>query len=262
MRYPILFFPLLLAGVGCVSHEQLVNFNQGPEFPAAGQAIAPVPEPLIQPFDALALSINALDAEAVAPFNLPATNPTGALAPTGSGPAQAGANYQVDAQGNIELPLVGTFHIGGLTVAQARDSIAAVLTRYVKNPFITLRRFAQFRFTVLGEVKTPTTFTLTEDRVTILQAIGMAGDLTNYGDREHILVVREQNGQRLYGHVNLRDRNVFLSPYFYLQRDDVLYVQPLKQKAATVADQTTKLAPFISLGIGVLNLVAIIVTRR
>ncbi|MBK8653239.1 MAG: polysaccharide biosynthesis/export family protein [Haliscomenobacter sp.] len=133
MRYPILFFPLLLAGVGCVSHEQLVNFNQGPEFPAAGQAIAPVPEPLIQPFDALALSINALDAEAVAPFNLPATNPTGALAPTGSGPAQAGANYQVDAQGNIELPLVGTFHIGGLTVAQARDSIAAVLTRYVKT---------------------------------------------------------------------------------------------------------------------------------
>ncbi len=262
MRYPILFFPLLLTVVGCVSHEQLVNFNQGPEFPAAGQAIAPAPEPLIQPFDALALSINALDPEAVAPFNLPATNPTGALAPTGSGPAQAGANYQVDAQGNIELPLIGTFRIGGLTVAQARDSIAALLTPYVKNPFITLRRFAQFRFTVLGEVKTPTTFTLTEDRVTVLQAIGMAGDLTNYGDREHILVVREQNGQRLYGHVNLRDRNVFQSPYFYLQRDDVLYVQPLKQKAATVADQTTKLAPFISLGLGVLNLVAIIVTRR
>ncbi|MBK8653240.1 MAG: hypothetical protein IPN20_04955 [Haliscomenobacter sp.] len=89
----------------------------------------------------------------------------------------------------------------------------------------------------------------------------MVSDLTNYGDREHILVVREQNGQRLYGHVNLRDRNVFQSPFFYLQRDDVLYVQPLKQKVATVADQTTRILPWISAGTVFLNLV-IILSRR
>ena len=258
MRLPLLLILSLLLS-SCVTHEQLVNFNTGPEFPAGAEPTPAVPEPLIQPFDGLALSVQAVDPEVAAPFNL--GTGVSAATPTGSGPTLPGTNYQVDALGNIDLPFLGAFHIAGLTVAQARDSIQARLLPFLKEPFVTLRRFAQFRFTVLGEVKNSTSFTVTEDRLTILQALGMAGDLTNYGNRENILVVREQNGQRTYGRLNLRDRSVFRSPYFYLQQNDVVYVEPMKQKTGSIADQTTKIFQFAGIGLGIINLI-VILTRR
>lgn len=256
--------PLALLAVGCVSHEQLVNFNQGAPFPSGPEPLPALAEPLIQPYDALTISVQALDPLAAAPFNLSAgvADATQGAGTNATANSASGANHQVDAAGYIELPLIGPVRLGGLSVAQARDTLQLRLAPYLREPFVSIRRYSQFRFTVLGEVKAPATLTVPEDRLTILQAIGLAGDLSTYGDRENILVIREHLGQRQYGYLNLRDRAVFQSPYFYLQRNDVVYVQPLKQKAATVADQTAKIAPFLGLGIGILNLVVIIITRN
>lgn len=250
-----LFLSALALLSSCVSHQELVNFNEGPEFPAQPQE-APEPPPLrIQPDDALFINVHALDVELAAPFNLAPLNTAS------EGGAATAANYLVDGEGFIELPVIGAFHVGGLTIPEARDSLRLQLAPYLREPIVTIR-FTQFRFTVLGEVKTPTTFTLPEEKITILEALGMAGDLTNYGNRTNILVVREQNGRRSYGRINLHDRSVFQNPYFYLRPNDVIYVEPLKQKTGTVSDQAAKVLPWISAGTVMLNLIIILTRQR
>lgn len=245
---------LMLAS--CVSHEQLVNFNTGPEFPTAGQPIPPPQDPVIQPQDGLAISIQALDPEVVQPFTLGNTGTSGGVAATGSGFLPGGANYQVNLLGQIDIPLIGTLQVGGLTVAQARDSIMQRLQPFIKDPFVNIRRLPVFRFSVLGDVRSPATFTLNEDRVTLLQAIGMAGDVNKSGNRESILIVREKNGQREYARLSLRDRGIFQSPYFYLQPNDLIYVEPLR--AVAVSEQSSRVLTWVSAGWTVVNLILIL----
>jgi polysaccharide export outer membrane protein len=110
---------------------------------------------------------------------------------------------------------------------------------YLKNPIVNVK-IANFRFSVLGEVNKAGTYTVGYERATILEALSMAGDLTKYGNRENILVIRHLDGKRQYGRVNLHRRDVFMSPYFYLQQGDIIYVEPLKAKVGDTADATTK----------------------
>ena len=119
------------------------------------------------------------------------------------------------------------------------------LKDYLKNPIVNIR-FTNFRITVIGEVNRPSTFTFPDEKVTILEAIGMAGDLTPYGDRKDILVIREQNGTREFGKINLRNRQIFESPYFYLKQNDVIYVYPIKDKSATINTQTQRIIPWVT----------------
>ena len=119
-------------------------------------------------------------------------------------------------------------------------------------------RWLNFKFTVLGEVSRPATYTLQERSVTVLEAVGLAGDLTNYGSRKNILVIREQDGKREFGRVDLQDRNVFASPYFYLNQNDVVYVEPLKQKTSVVSDQATEVLPWVSAGAILANIIILL----
>ncbi len=243
----------VLALSSCVKHRELVNFNQGPEFPAQ-DAIGALPVLRIQPDDALYITVHTLEPADAAPFN---------ISPGQSANAMAGANaanYLVDDQGAIEMPVIGSVAVGGLTLAEARDTIRNRLLPYLKAPIVNIR-FTQFRFTVLGEVKNPTTFTLAEERISILEALGMAGDLTNYANRNNILVIREENGQRSFGRIDVQARDVFRSPYFYLRPNDVIYIEPTKNKTGAVTDQFTKALPWIGAGTAFLNLV-LILTRR
>ncbi len=244
-----------LALSSCVTHQEMVNFNQGPAFPAMPDTVGVLPVLRIQPDDALLISIHTLELDAAVPFNLSAGQ-SGA-----SGGGGASANYLVDDEGLIEMPVIGSVRVAGLSIAEARDSIRARLNPYLKSPIVNIR-FTQFRFTVLGEVKNPTTFTLPEERITILEALGMAGDLTSYANRNDILVIREENGLRSFGNVNIQARDVFRSPYFYLRPNDVIYVQPIKQKTATVSEQFTKVLPWIGVGTAALNLFLILTRRR
>lgn len=226
---------------GCVQHRQLVNFNEGPAFPQGFSEIPQGAEVRIQPDDLLEIGVYAEDPAAVAPFTL-----QGVGERTLEENNLAGNQYLVDRSGDIEFPVLGKLHLSGLKIEEARDTIKARLSPYIRQPIVNIR-WMNFKFTVLGEVMRPATYNLPESSVTVLEAIGLAGDLTNYGNRENILVIREQDGQRSFGRINLRDRSVFYSPYFYLKQNDVVYVEPLRQKAGLVGDQaTTKVLPWVS----------------
>lgn len=250
--------PILLIAVlalsSCVTHEELVNFNKGPEFSTRPDSIGALPVLRIQPDDALFITVHTLEPTDAAPFN---------IAPGQTANAESGANaanYLVDGQGQIEMPVIGSVVVGGLSVAEARDSIRQRLLPYLKAPIVNIR-FTQFRFTVLGEVKNPTTFTLAEEKISILEALGMAGDLTTYANRNNILVIREENGLRSFGRIDVQARDVFRSPYFYLRPNDVIYIEPTKDKTGSVTDQFSKALPWIGAGTAFLNLVLILATR-
>lgn len=250
MRQTTLLLALsLLAFSSCVKHRQLINFNEGAEFSSSPQAIPNLPVIRIQPDDALAISVHTLEREAANPYNL-----------NGAGNAEQ-ATFLVDAGGYIDYPALGRIRAEGLTTLELRDTLLGRLEPYLKEAIVYVR-FTNFRFTVMGEVRNPGVYAMAEEKVTILEAIGQCGDLTNYGDRTNILVIREQDGERSFGHLNLHDRNVFQSPYFYLRQNDVVYVEPLQQKTASITDPTTRVLPYVSIGVTLINLIIILSRDR
>ena len=254
MKYfpQILFALPLFLLASCVQHKALVNFNEGPEFPSEAQPIPVMADVRIQPDDLLEIGVYAEDPTAVAPFTLQGIGDR-----TKAENNLSGNHFLVDQAGNIEFPVLGQIKLSGLSIEQARDTFKQKLERYISHPIVNVR-WLNFKFTVLGEVNRPATYTLQERNVTVLEAVGLAGDLTNYGNRKNILVIREQDGARAFGRVNLQDRNVFQSPYFYLKQNDVVYVEPLKQKTGIVSDQATKALPWVSAGAILANVIILI----
>ena len=137
--------------------------------------------------------------------------------------------YPVDSLGNVSIPLIGRQQLNGLTIQQAEDKIRVEVEKSLKDPAVSIR-FMNHKFTVLGEVGRSGVFNLLNDHTTIIEAITAAGDLTIFGKRDSIKVVRTVGNKREIGLVNLRNRAVFTSPYFYLRNDDIVYVEPTKDK--------------------------------
>ncbi|MBK6931247.1 MAG: polysaccharide biosynthesis/export family protein [Saprospirales bacterium] len=162
----------------------------------------------------------------------------------------------VDINGAINLPLVGQVRVAGSTTEEARDTLVILLSKFLKNPIVNVR-IANFRFSVLGEVNKAGTYPVGYERVSILEALGLAGDLTKYGNRENILVIRQTDGERRYGRINLHQRDVFLSPYFYVEQGDIIYVEPLRAKVGDTADATTK---SLQWALPIVSVVGLIVT--
>jgi polysaccharide export outer membrane protein len=142
-------------------------------------------------------------------------------------PTQPG--YLVQENGNIEFPIIGSIKVGGLTRTQAIELIKQQLSSYVVNPTVSVR-ILNFRVTVLGEVRNPGTFTIPNERITILEALGISGDLLITGERQNVLVIREEDGTRKEYRVDLTQESLFSSPVFYLQQNDVVYVEPNRAK--------------------------------
>ena len=241
---------LLVVGVslsGCVTHGELLNFSEGRPFPVSPEAIPKLPVLRIQADDLLSIRVQALDLEAAAPFNvdpLRANNNN-----LGNGSNRPLLGYLVDQEGYIDFPVFGRLKVGGLTTGEVRKMIINKLQPdYLKDPVVIVR-FLNFRVTVLGEVSGPGTFQVATERLTILDALGLAGDLEPYANRRNILITREQNGLRTYGSLNLQDRNIFNSPFFYLQQNDFIYVEPLQERTAALRDQSQRVLPYISAGI-------------
>lgn len=240
---------LILTASACVTHKELVNFNEGPEFPLR-DSVGVVPALRIQPDDLLSIRVRALDMEAAEPFNL---DPERSQNIAGGGAQRATFGYLVDNEGFIDVPVLGALKVEGLTTNELKDTITQKLQTYLTNPVVVVR-FTNFRITMLGEVGRPGTLTMQNERVTILDAIGQAGDLGVYANRKDILVIREQDGVREFGHINLNSRTIFESPYFFLKQNDVIYVAPVKEKTVLVRDQTQKIAPWIAVISSILTL--------
>lgn len=212
--------------------------------------------PKLQPGDILAISVTADDIRATQPFNQVSTyQGTGGTFQSNS---PFIPTYVVDNEGKITFPMLGEVKLGGFTREQAINYLRKEVSKYILNPGISLE-IRNFRITVLGEVKSPGTFPVTNDRITILEALGMAGDLTINGVRKNVLVIREQNGVKTEHRIDLTQQNALNSPVYYLAQNDVVYVQPNGARVQS-SKYTQNTSVFISVA-GVIISVISILTR-
>jgi polysaccharide export outer membrane protein len=221
---------LLFLLSACGSTRNLVYFSDLNSASKFTEEIKNKVEPKIQPDDQLSIVVTSLNPESNMLFNSGVMPSTNASAVGGTSTSHANEGYLVDKNGFINFPVLGKVELAGLTKEQATTKMTAEITKNIKNPIVNIR-FLNFRITVIGEVNRPSTFIVPSERINVLEAIGLAGDLTPYGKRENILIIREQNGVRTATRVDLASKNILNSPDFYLQQNDVLYIEPAKIKA-------------------------------
>ncbi|GAA4459012.1 hypothetical protein GCM10023189_32120 [Nibrella saemangeumensis] len=151
---------------------------------------------------------------------------------------------------------MGKISVVGFSTAEASERILEKLKNFLKEPTVNVRNLS-FRISVLGEVARPALFSIPNEQITLTEALGLAGDITIFGRRDNVMVIREENGKRIFSRIDLTQRDVFRSPFFYLHPNDVVYVEPTKARAAN-ADRTNQLIPIVLSG---LSIIAIITTR-
>lgn len=184
----------------------------------------------IQKDDILAIIVSSLNKESNEILNFTNVNtlPVSVFSGNVGGGTQP-LGYPVDSSGSVIIPLIGKVEVGGLTLQKAEEKIKLELEKSIKNPVVNVR-FMNHKFSILGEVASAGTYNLLDDRTTILEAIALAGDLTQFGKRDSIIIIRNVNDVREIGMVNLRNRSVFTSPYFYLKNGDIIYIEPVRNK--------------------------------
>ncbi|QHV95289.1 polysaccharide biosynthesis/export family protein [Spirosoma endbachense] len=191
----------------------------------------------IQKGDILGIIISSLNKESneIMNFYNISSLPLASFSPGGEsgGASSQPLGYPVDSLGNVSIPLIGKQKLDGLTIQQAEGKVKDAVEKTLKDPAVNIR-FMNHKFTVLGEVGHAGIFNLLNDQTTIIEAITAAGDLTMFGKRDSIRVIRTVGNKREIGLVNLRNRDVFMSPYFYIRNDDIIYVEPTKDKALPV----------------------------
>jgi polysaccharide export outer membrane protein len=196
----------------------------------------------IQPKDLLSITINTTDPMAAAPFNLTVQTPINVTQGNSISSQPALQQYLVSNTGEIDFPVIGKLKIGGLTKSEAENLIREKLKPYLKETPIVTVRMSNYKISVIGEVNSPGTFTINNEKVNIFEALAMAGDMTVYGIRSNVKLIREDNnGQRHIVTLNLNEANILHSPYYHLQQNDILYITPNKTKAknASISNSTT-----------------------
>ncbi|MDR0953753.1 MAG: polysaccharide biosynthesis/export family protein [Rikenellaceae bacterium] len=255
MKRLVILLPVFLLFVGCGSLEKVTYLND-----VTGDEVYTLPsdyEITIQPADFLTIVVSAQNATE-SELTLSLNGPTMDLGMRGAtirseiynynypyGYDSDRRGYLVDKNGDINFPLLGRIHVQGMT----RDSLITYLENrirtegYLSTPIVTAKTI-NLKIAVLGEVKLPGQFPISTERITVLDALGLAGDMTIYGNRSNVKVIRENNGVRTISELNLNSKDIFNSPYFYLRQNDVVYVEPNKRKA-----EQGSVSPLWSLGV-------------
>ncbi len=261
------FFSLLTCAfclglmTSCVSNKKMIYLQGATTSYQVPREIMDNFELQIQPDDQLAISVASKDVELITRFNNNTLIGGGNNSVTGSNTANVSsgvAYFHVNKEGDIEFPIFGTLHVGGMTTGQVSEMVQKRMVDegYI-NDAVVNTKIMSFKVTVLGDVKNPGTQTYQGERLTILEALGKAGDLTNSAYRDNVLVVREENGQRKTYEVNLLDNQaVFNSPAYYLQQNDVIYVQPNKSQRVKGSTSYT----WLSVGSTVVGMIVSIVS--
>ncbi|MBS1602950.1 MAG: polysaccharide biosynthesis/export family protein [Bacteroidetes bacterium] len=262
----LILWTLCIFSASCVNSKKIVYFNNIQDTTLKGTD--PHIESAIQKNDLLSITVSSLNPQASSIFNLSVQ--TGTAPTLSTMPATAGANgavmptgtaqtlgYLVAGDGTIKFPVLGTIHAEGLTKKQLEKLLADSLTsqKLLVDPIVNVR-FLNFRVTVLGEVARPTTINVGNEKISILEALGLAGDLTIYGKRENVLLIREEGESKVIRRIDLNSEKILSSPYYYLKTNDIVYVEPNKSKIASTS-RTQQLLPII---LSALSFVAIIVT--
>ncbi len=246
-----IFLILVLSISSCVSKKDVVYFQNAKDFETIVDTDTFTPKFKIN--DIVSIFVSTFDLEAVKPFNIF----------KGSGQNVANPefiDYLVDNEGNIDYPVLGKIQLLGLSVQEAQDLFKEKLSIYLKDPIVNIR-ILNFRVSVLGEVSRPGRYEVSGQRITILEAIALAGDLSIKGHRENVLVIRDFNGTKTYTKVDLTNKELFNSPVYYLTQNDVVYVTP-NNSAISSASGDTRIGTIISVTSFLITTALIFVTRN
>lgn len=243
----------------CATRKNLVYFQDEPLEKASMGTFSEPKQLIYKADDILSINVSALDPETVKPFNLPvvSNNTLDVMSPNG---AIQNQSYLVDYNGNIDFPVLGKLKVAGMTRTELTDFLTNEIKVYAKDPIVNIR-LANFTVTIIGEVSQPGTFTIQDERITLLEALGMAGDLTIFGNRNNVLLIRETEGKKRFAKIDLTSIKTVNSPIYYLQQNDVIYVEPNRAKirSSTFNQNNTVLLS----AIGTLTtIVAIFLTRN
>lgn len=232
----LLYLAALLLVCSCSSTKPTLTMFEDLESAGSGSMVLNDYQLKIRPQDELVITVNSTDAFASAPYNLPLVNP----APTeelllASTPRQQ--SYVVDANGDINFPVLGKLHVAGMTTLQLTEMLTERISQDVKDPVVNVT-LINFSVNVVGEVAKPAKIRVNNQRFSILDALASAGHMTEFGDRTNVLVIREENGKAEYHKIDLTKSDVTSSPYYYLQQNDVVMVQPTSVKESNARYDT------------------------
>lgn len=238
----------------CVSTQHTTYFNAVKDTTLFARMRDP--EPLIQKKDMLSISITSLNQEASIIFNT--TNNFAISASSVSGINTQSSGYLVDADGYIQLPILGSVQAANLTKSQLKDNLTNLIIdkKLLMDPIVNIRHL-NYEVTVIGEVGHPNVITVPNEKISMIKALGLAGDITVYGKKDNVLLIRETEGVKDVRRVNLNSKDFLSSPYYYLMPNDIVYVEANKNKVASVARSTQLLPVFLS----ALSVVIILVSR-
>jgi polysaccharide export outer membrane protein len=246
---------LIFFTFACTSTKKLVYFDNIQDSVIKLQSQPP--EAVIQRNDLISIAVNSLNPEATAIFNSPNESTPNANNATANDNTLT-VGYLVNPNGDIQFPILGAIHVEGLTKSQLTAMLIKQLTdkKLLVDPIVTIRHL-NFRVSVLGEVSTPGVFTIPNEKISILEALGLAGDITIYGKKDNVLIIRQStNGEKITKRVNLKSAEILSSPYYYLQSNDVVYVEPSTDRVAK--ERNIMLLPIV---LSVTTLLVVIIDR-
>ncbi|WP_345951524.1 MULTISPECIES: polysaccharide biosynthesis/export family protein [unclassified Mucilaginibacter] len=249
----VVLISIMVAYSSCNSYKKIPYFQNLDKSRNTKQSITNYTPLTIQPADILGINISSSNPEASAVFNYNLSSINGTSNVSSNNPV---IGYLVNTQGEIVLPLLGSIKVAGSTVSQLEVRLKKELTPFLKYCIVNVRMI-NFKISVIGDVEHPGVFQIPSERVTLNEAIGLAGDL-NITALRKVLLIREINGEREFIPIDLTSKDIFDSPYYYLKSNDVIYVQPGKNKFASVDNNYRT----ISLVLSALSIIAIILTRK
>lgn len=255
MQKTIFYLFCLLLLASC-SKRNLAYFSDLEGQDIYTEEVQKIASPKIKPDDVLEITVSSLNPEANSLFNIGTMPNVGNMGNASAYSATNNMGYLVDHEGYIEYPVLGRIRLGGLTKEEAQKKLREEISAFLKDPIINIR-FQNYRITVIGEVNRPSTFILPSEKTSVLTALGMAGDMTNYGKRDNVLIIREEDGVRTMTRINLNEKEVLNSPYFYLQQNDIVYVEPVKSRGPEYGNNLR----IISIVVSIASVVSLLLIR-
>lgn len=233
----------------CASSKRAIYFNNQAE---GNYNSAPVLQQTINPNDILSINVSSLNPEASQIFNVASSGPSN------NNTSKSSGGYLVEQDGTIQFPVLGKIQVAGLTKSELTEFLRKTLEdkKLLIDPIVSIN-FLNFRVTVLGEVTHPMVVTVPNEKISLLEAIGTAGDLTISARRDNVLLIREEKGKRLLKRINLNSGDIFNSPYYFLKNNDIVYAEPNSTKIFASSD-TRQLLPIV---LSVLTLLTLVVYR-
>ena len=243
-QYYIASIVMVILISSCTSYKSLLNYHETPKIPTVPQEIQNYRPLKIETNDVLTIKVSSRDQLSLAPFthNSEVSDKT------------APNTFLVGNDGTIIFPTIGKINVRGMTTDEAQQEIKSNLKPYFQEEPIVQLSLSNFKINVNGEVRNPGVFVSRSNKLSIVEAMTLAGDFTPYSRRDSILIIREENGFREFGYVNFKNADLFNSEYFYLKQNDVVYVQPQTTKISTVRDPANRILPWLTAAVTIIAL--------